>query len=556
MSVETLPTVTPLALGGGLEGAEKTSRETLNWNVSHTSPDLLINPVKEEADARARDTIQNDGYSRGVVQIHKDSIVGHQFRLNSEPDTETLKSFNKAFDEIWAEEFQTIVENRFNLIGDSAENWLDASRHNSLTALVRLAVTGFLMTGEVFASCEWLKTGVRPCKTAIQMISPDRLSNPNGVQDTKRLRRGVVRDKYGAPESYWIRTSHPSEAMFYPDINAFTWKNVKAVKPWGRRNIIHIIEQLEPDQTRGISDMVAVLKEMRMTRKFQEITLQKAVVNATYAGAIESELPSDAIFGAMGGTNNGYNELLQNYMTALAEYVGNSKAIAIDGVKIPHLFPGTKLSIKPVAGEGDVGTDFEQSLLRHICSPLGLSYEQFSRDYTRTNYSSARASMAETWKYMQSRKGIVADKFATYIFTLWFEEEIHNGNVPLPSGVTSKIFYDPVLREALCSCSWIGASRGQIDEMKESQSSILRINSGISTYQEECANLGKDFRKVFKQRAREKAMMEELGLSFDMTATKPGSNQRLQIMQDETEEQKENAVGNSIEEEDDEQSSR
>jgi lambda family phage portal protein len=532
MSKTDLVTKKPKAvsLGGGLEGAERMSRETLNWNVSHASPDLLINPVKEEADARSRDTIQNDGYSKGVVQIHKDSIVGHQFRLNSEPDTETLKLYNKAFDEVWEEEFQTIVENRFNLIGDSAENWFDASRHNSLTSLVRLAVTGFLMTGEVLASCEWIKNVLRPCKTAIQMISPDRLSNPDGSQDTKTLRRGVERNKFGAPISYWIRSTHPSE-MYYPNVDAFTWKNVKATKPWGRRQIIHIIEQLEPDQTRGISDMVSVLKQMRMTRKFQEITLQKAVVNATYAGAIESELPSDAIYGAMGGgAHNGYAELLANYMTALSEYVGNSKAIAIDGVKIPHLFPGTKLNIKPVSGEGDVGTAFEQSLLRHICSPLGLSYEQFSRDYTKTNYSSARASMAETWKYMQSRKGIVADKFATYIFILWFEEEINNGNIPLPVGVDAKVFYDPVYREALCACSWIGASRGQIDEMKESQSSILRINSGISTYQEECASLGKDFRKVFKQRAREQAMMVDLGLQFETVATKPGTNDRLGVM--------------------------
>jgi hypothetical protein len=62
------------------------------------------------------------------------------------------------------------------------------------------------------------------------------------------------------------------------------------------------------------------------------------------------------------------------------------------------------------------GTNFEQSLLRYIAATLGVSYEQLSRDYTNTNYSSARAAMTETWKFMQARKKLIADRFATIDF--------------------------------------------------------------------------------------------------------------------------------------------
>lgn len=64
------------ALGGGLEGAERTSRETANWNVASIPPDRAINTVKEPADARAKDMVINDGYARGAIQSHMDSIVG------------------------------------------------------------------------------------------------------------------------------------------------------------------------------------------------------------------------------------------------------------------------------------------------------------------------------------------------------------------------------------------------------------------------------------------------------------------------------------------------
>lgn len=492
------------AIGGGLEGAERTSRETFSWNPTFISPDQQINPIKETADARSRDMLQNDGYALGAVNTHRDSIVGSQYRLNAQPDYELL-----GFDEGWADEFQRVVEARFNLLSDSFEAWFDASRKLDFTMLVRLAVTGHVHTGEVLGTVEWMREVGRPFSTAIQMISPSRLSNPDLLADDRYLRRGVKIDDYGRTLGYYIRAAHPTE--FY-DLRVNDWRYVPARKPWGRMQVIHIYDPMQPAQSRGVSDMVAVLKQMRMTKKFQDVTLQNAVVNATYAAAVESELPREVVFGAMGAGSAGFTEMLGSYMSALQSYVGASNHIAIDGVKMPHLFPGTKLNLKPMGTPGGVGTDFEQSLLRHVAAALGLSYEQFSRDYTKTNYSSARASMAETWKYMQSKKKTIADRFAKIIYTLWLEEEINAGNVPLPPGVGPEIFYDPVAREALTCCDWIGAARGQIDEKKETEAAVLRIQNNLGTAEEENAKLGKDWRRVFRQRAREKKLEMQLGI--------------------------------------------
>lgn len=513
------------AVGGGMEGAERTSRETFKWNPAVIHPDLQINAVKEMADARARDSVQNDGYAMGVVHTHKDSIVGSQYLLNAQPNIDVLGATDE-----WAEEFQRMVEARFNLMAESEECWFDASGVNTFTGLIRLAVGGFVMTGEVVGTAEWLRDARRPFHTAIQMVSPSRLCNPDMKWDDKFLRRGVQRDMFGKAQGYWFKLTHPGSFFMMPE-DENRWVYVPATKPWGRKQVIHILEQLQPDQTRGVADMVSVLKQMRMTKKFQEVTLQNAVVNASYAAAIESELPREVVFGSMGAGQQGFGEMLGGYMTALEQYVGGSNNIAIDGVKMPHLFPGTKLNLKPMGTPGGVGTDFEESLLRHTAAALGLSYEQFSRDYSKTNYSSARASMGETWKFMQGRKKMVADRMAKMIYVLWLEEEINAGRVPLPPGKGPEIFYDPVMREALTACDWIGASRGQIDELKETQSAVMRINSGLSTYEMECARLGQDYRRLFRQRQRENKLMESMGLSFDKEAKKPGQNEAQGTME-------------------------
>lgn len=521
--------LTPKAGFGALEGATHTSRETVMWTPSVASTDGIINGSKLMADARSRDMVMNDGYAAGISSLHKDSIVGSSYFLNSKPAVEVLKRVFPGATEAWADEFQIAVETRFNLIAESANCFFDAQGVNTFSGLIRLGLASYVMSGEVLASVEWLREQHRPFKTAILHLSPDRLSNPNMMPDSQYLRRGIERNMHGKPLAYHIQNAHPYD-MLYGGPNALTWKRVPARKPWGRLQMIHIYDTQMVDQSRGISQMVAVLKQMRMTKRFQEIVLQNAVVNASYAASIESELPTHEVFAALGANTGGttmaaVEDYFGTYMGIIGEYMSGARNISIDGTKIPHLPPGSKLNMQPIGTPGGVGTEFETSLLRHIAASLNISYEEFAQDYTKSNYSSARASMNNTFKSMQAKKANIADREASSIFNLWLEEELNAGNLPMFPGFTLQRYYsDVMVREAIHRCSWIGASRGQIDEMKETQAAILRIRAGLSTYEAECARLGFDYREIYKQRKRENTTMQVLGLDFALSPAKEDAN--------------------------------
>jgi lambda family phage portal protein len=508
--VRPLDRATIKAMGGAYEGASRFSRELAAWSPVIRSADQDLNDDKPFLDARVRDTVRNDGFASGALSVHRDSIVGGMYRLNAQPNYTVLDS-----DETWAEEFQQVAEGKFTLWAESLDCWPDASRLNTLTGLVRMAVGLGVMSGEVLGTVEWLRgnNDRRPANTAIQMVDTDRLSNPYDSSDTQFMRRGREIDMRGAAIAYHIRAGHPSESYMDGGTLQYSWTRVQTRKPWGRLQVIHLYEQTRPDQSRGVSDMVSVLKEMKMTRKFRDIVLQNAVVNATYAAAIESELPAETLWEQLG---QGQGEVaITGYLDQLSAYLGGAKGLHIDGVKIPHLFPGTKLNMKPMGTPGGVGTDFEQSLLRYIASSLGLSYEQFSRDYTKTNYSSARASMVETWKFMQSRKKLFADRFASIVYSLWLEEMINANELPLPVGKSKAHFYEGLNKEAYCKAEWIGASRGQIDELKETEAAVLRIKEGLSTFEDEIARTGKDYREVFAQQKRELTLRKKYGIYVD-----------------------------------------
>lgn len=505
-----------VAMQGAYDASSRFDRDMMSWYPSQQSANEDLLPEKEIIDSRVRDTMRNDAYAAAGGDIWKNNIVGAMFLLNSKPNYKYL-----GLDSTWAEEYQEEVESKFTLAAESPMNWLDASRTNNFTAMVRLAVGSFVMTGEVLAFGDWIseRGDPRPFKTAIQMIDLDRLSDPPTKDFRSKIRGGIEFDDRNRPIAYHIRRAETGN-WFSSD--AYKWERVPTLKNWGRQQIIHIFEQFRPAQSRGVAKMVAALKESRITKRFRDVVLQNAVVNATYAATIESDLPSAEIYAMLGASGTDQAKVQAavaqygaGFLGALNQYAAGAKNMQLDGVRIPHLFPGSKLKLSPAGEGGPLGTEFEQSLLRYIAANLGVSYEQLSKDYSSTNYSSARAAMTETWKTMQAMKKIVADRFASHVYMLWLEEMFARGEITsLPRNAPN--FWDKgrMNRDAYASAEWIGASRGQIDELKETQAAVLRLKYGLSTREDELGRLGKDWRRVFEQLEREERVAKEKNLVF------------------------------------------
>lgn len=493
-----------LAFSGAYDGSARFEKQIAGWAPPLQSADADILPDKEMLDARGRDMARNDSYVKSGMSVHKDSIVGSFYMLNSKPKHRVLGR-----SEQWAEDFQTEVEELFTLWAESPMKWIDAAGINDLTAMVRLAVGVTTLGGEVLATGEYVRERGRDFNTAIQMIDPDRLTTPYTMAHDPRIRGGIRHNRNGKPMTAFVRVTHPYEyGMRARD--ALRWKEVPFRMVNGRQQVIHLREQIRPDQTRAVADIVSGLRELKITRQFRDVTLQNAVVNAMYAASIESELPPQAIYEQMGGqqtTGGGIVNYAEQYLAALNSYVGASKNMAIDGVRVPHLFPGTKLNFRPAATPGGVGQDFEKSLLRYIAATLNVSYEELSRDFSETNYSSARAGFMVTQRFMASRKRTTADAFANIIFRLWLEEAIHKDKLATFRASEARILYTDgylnLMFDALSNAVWIGASVGQVDELKETQAAVLRIKYGLSTHEDELARLGKDWRHVYAQLERE-----------------------------------------------------
>lgn len=498
--------------------ASAMNKELALWRPMRSSADSELLPEMDMMVARTRDLIRNHGIASGAVQTHLDHAIGTGLRLVSKPDYRVL-----GIDAETAAEWARDVESKFRQWSEDNINFYsDAGRRLTLAGRLSQGYRSYLVTGEILAVAEWLKRPGSKYRTAIQMVDPDRLSNPGGTMDRQNLRAGVQLDEHGAPISYHIRVAHPTDSL-YLGANSYQWKEIPRETNWGRQIVMHTYDQERPGQTRGKTGFASIISKMKMLERFEQATLQSAIVNAMYAAVIESSLDTAGVAAALGSVSDPLNTYLQG-KTAFSE----AGPVMYDGVKIPHLFPGEKLNLLSPQHPSAAFSAFEEKSLQHMAAGFNLSYEQLSRDYSKSNYSSARAAMLEAWKFFSGRRHYIASQHATMEFVLWLEEAIDLGDVKLPPGAPD--FYEAKL--AWSRCRWIGPGRDHIDPLKEAKADRETYDLGVTTLEDLCAERGRDWEEVILQRAEEKKFMERHGLTPDEIIKKPTPAQQQQDQQD------------------------
>jgi lambda family phage portal protein len=458
-----------------------------DWLPSWGSADADLLPELPWLATRGRDLARNHGVAHGAIQTLVDNVVGTGFTLNARPDYRALGR-----DKVWADEWGRNTEALWRNWAETT--YFDAGQRLNYHGMTRLMFRTELVQGDACALPLWLPDRGGKYATCFQIIDPDRLSNPNGAPDDARLRGGVEIDVYTAPVRYHVRKSHPFDTGGYTADSA-GWEPIPAATSFGRSRFIHIYGLGRPGQTRGQPIMSAVMPMFRMLDRYEKAELQAAVVNAMIAAFIESSMPMEQIMQLFGGDPEAYLEQRQQWQAKL------------EGGAILPMIPGDKLAAftpqRPNAAFGP----FTENILRHIGTSLGLPLELLMKDFSKTNYSSARSSLLEAWRFFNNRRDWLITHWSDVVYSLWLEEAANRGDIEAPD------FY--ANRSAWCRAEWIGDGRGWVDPLKEAQGSKERRLNKVSTLARECAEQGLDWQEVLEQQAAEKAFAQTLGIDLD-----------------------------------------
>lgn len=477
--------------GGQAHIAASDAPEFKDWWPAGGSADADQAFERRPISWRARDLARNDPLASGHIRSTQDNAIGWGLRFSAAPDYRAL-GLRREEARAKAAEIEAIW-NEWS--GDA--DCCDVTMHDDFGALTRSSVCSDLTDGESLAVLLWDSARAQAVgsrfATYLQVVEADRLSNPNFTPDTETLRDGIALDSRGAAMIYWFRTRHPGDRYLYAAAED-RWEPVPSRWPDGRRRVVHCFERQRPGQHRGVSPFASVMKEFKMRDRYGRAELQAAVVNAVIAAVLQTPLDGESIQDLFGDA--------KEWLKVRNETPRPPLGIGAGGL-IPRLAPGEQLHGYNAGRPNAAFDPFMTMITRLIAAGLGTTYEKFMRDFSRCNYSSARASLLEAALFIQSYRIFKTLYWCKPVLTCVLEEAVWRGYIDLPGFKDSR-----AVRNAWCRGTWLGPSPGWVDPVKEVEAAALRIQLGISCLRDEAAANGYDWLDLLDQLALEQ---EELG---------------------------------------------
>lgn len=481
-----------LAMAGGYVGGSRKRKSMENWTTTKNDADGDILPDLPTLRERCRDLSRNNPIAGGAVNGVVTSVVGAGLKPKPCIDQEVLGMTEEEAD---AWEKNTLRE--FLLWAESKD--CDIERGSDFFELQDLAFRQVLENGDAFALLPYHPSGtvsLQPYDLGIQLIEADRICNKDNLVDTTTLAGGVEKTEAGAPIAYHVLKQHPGAGHQLK----LEWDIVPAFGArTGRRNVHHLFFKLRPGQSRGVPYLTPVIEGLRQIAEYSESELEAAAVSAMFTVFVTSQNGEGL---APAGTSN------DDASRANSEYQLGPAAML-------DLAPGEDVRFAEPARPNANFDPFVNAWMRQVGIALEIPHEVLTKHFT-SSYSAARAALLEAWKFFSKRRKWLAKNFCQPVYETWLTEAIAIGRVEAPGYLNG----DPAIRKAYSGCKWIGPARGMIDEVKEITAAEKRVAMTISTLEDESEQLtGEPWEPKLRQRAKEKMLLDEAGLSPQPAAT-------------------------------------
>ncbi|HTB47003.1 MAG TPA: phage portal protein [Acetobacteraceae bacterium] len=487
-----------------------------DWRPYLWSPDGEMSfGQRDRIVARARDAERNDGWAKGGVTKILDTVIGANFRPISKPDYRALAYFTgiKGFDAVWADEFGHAIDACWRTWAGDINHYCDGMQCLTMAQLCWVAMRHNLLDGDALGGLlyrpELLGPGKARYATALQLIDPDRLSNPQLTFDKNVMRGGVEVDNFGVPEGYWIRRAHAGD--WFNAAKSVHWDYFPRRTPWGRPIIVHSFDHDRAGQHHGGAGVLtSVLQRMRMLMRYDSAEMEAAIINAIFAAYVKSPYDPQMVAEAM-DSDHAEETALGAYQEQRNEFWDERKRMWLGGSQVTHLFPGEEIGQVRAERPASNYEPFEVQVLRHIASGMGITYEQISGDFSRTNFSSFRGATNEVKKTFDRRAKNFDSGFFMPVRGAAVEEFMDVEDVPLPAGAPP--FEE--FRLAYSSCRLLRPGRGWTNPLDEIRASGLAMQYGLSTLEEQAADaMGEDWEEIVDQRAIEIQRFKDRGLEL------------------------------------------
>ena len=443
------------------DAAQTTPDNRKHWsNADPLSADAAASPeVRRTLRNRARYEVANNSYARGIVLTLANDVIGTGPRLQMLLGDPSAASSGPGGQDAGT---NRTIEAEF-------ARWAKAV---GLPEKLRTMRQARAQDGEAFALLFNNGKLDSPVKLDLRLIEADQVTTPNPSVPPTNVVDGIVFDEFGNPVEYHVLKEHPGgdKAMLGTQFDRIP-----------AASLIHWFRSDRPGQSRGLPDILPALPLFAQLRRYTLAVIAAAESAANIAVLMKTNTPA-------GG------EAAEVEPMTEMEFVPNMAVFTPEG------WEPSQVKAEQPATTYD---GFKREILNEIARCLNMPYNIAACNSSGYNYSSGRLDHQTYYKSIRVEQAHIEAVVLDRIFSAWLAEAV-------------KVFGLSDTGDAPHQWFWDGHEH--VDPQKEAAAQAQRLASHTTTLASEYARQGKDWETELRQRAKEVALMKELGLPMSQAA--------------------------------------
>jgi lambda family phage portal protein len=435
-----------------------------HWaNADGLSPNASINSeVRRILRNRARYEVANNSYARGIVLTLANDVIGTGPRLQMLTEDPTA---NRTIELAFAQ-------------------WSDAVGLAPKLRTLRMARAD---SGEAFAILTNNPAIDAPVQLDLRLLEADQVTTPLFDPLDPQPVDGIVLDRLGNPVEYHVLRRHPGESTFYAG-TGLEFERIPASA------MIHYFRADRPGQARGIPDITPALPLFAQLRRYTLAVIAAAETAADFAAVLYTDAPA-----------NGEADAVEPM--DLVDLERRMATVLPGGWKL-----GQITAEQPATTYGE----FKKEILNEIARCLNMPFNVAAGNSSGYNYASGRLDHQTYFKSLRIDQAQIETVVLDRVLAAWLNEAVLVEGL-LPQSMRAV--------DAAHPHQWFWDGQEHVDPAKEASAQATRLQNNTTTLAFEYARQGRDWEAELRQRAKEVALMNELGLPTAAAPNGSGSQQ-------------------------------
>lgn len=457
------------ALRGRYDAAQTNDGNRKHWAFADSlSADAAANPdVRRILRNRARYEVANNSYAQGMVDTLAHDTIGTGPRLQmnlDEADAEVSSALEAEFAE-----------------------W---SKAIGLAQKLRTMRAARVDAGECFGVITFNPALPTRIKVDLKIVESEQVATPDRFNFNDRTVDGIDFDRFGNPLRYYILRSHPGSDTGSSGFGI-------EYDPLPAEDVIHYFRPRRPGQSRGVPDLTPALPLFAQLRRFTLATLAAAETAANFAGILYTDAPPD------GAT----------------EDVAPMDAIELEARALLTAPAGWRMEQMKAEHPSTTYAEFKKELLNEIARCMQMPFNVAAGNSSGYNYASGRLDHQTYFKSLRVEQEHIGSGVLDRLLYAFLQEAV------LISGLVPPRARRLIAGKTLPPHQWFFDGTEHVDPAKEATAQQTRLGSNTTTLAREYARQGLDWEPEIRQRAREIALLKELGITPEPAAPAPAPAQ-------------------------------